>query len=88
MLENLLNKMNKEVKLFKSLNDMKTKRHGGNVKRNFSTTSDKTLTDVYDWIVDIDLITNINKDGWKISFSQYFLDNSPSVVKRNILGGQ
>ena len=69
MLENLVSKMNKEVKLFKHLNEMKTKRHGGGMKKNISSTSDKDVKDVYDWIIDIDLITNINKDGWKINFS-------------------
>lgn len=28
---------------------------------------------MYDWIVDIDLITNVNKDGWKMNFSNDFL---------------
>lgn len=28
---------------------------------------------MYDWIVDIDLITNVNKEGWKMNFSNNFL---------------
>ena len=31
-------------------------------------------TSVYDWIVDIDLITTIAKDGWKVYLSKKFSD--------------
>lgn len=31
-------------------------------------------TSVYDWIVDIDLITTIAKDGWKVYLSKKFTD--------------
>lgn len=38
-----------------------------------STNLDQKITDMYDWIVDVDLITNINKNGWKMNFSKGFL---------------
>ena len=54
--------------------------------RNISNSTDRRISDVYDWIVDIDLITKINHDGWKISFSKQFFENSSSVTKKNIIG--
>lgn len=41
-----------------------------------SSTVDIRGSDVYDWIIDIDLITNIYKEGWKINFSEHFLKHS------------
>ncbi len=73
--ENLVNKLTKEVKLFKQLKEIKNKRHAGTVykrKINQSSSSGKKLTEVYDWIVDIDLITKINNSGWRINFSKHF----------------
>ena len=32
-------------------------------------------TSVYDWIVDIDLITTIAKNGWKVYLSKKFADS-------------
>ena len=37
-----------------------------------TSTNSKKLRDMYDWIVDIDLITKINVEGWKITFSDHF----------------
>lgn len=42
------------------------------VKTNGISSFDYDKEDVYDWIIDIDLITNINKTGWKIFFSDQF----------------
>jgi hypothetical protein len=33
-------------------------------------------TSVYDWIVDIDLITSVAKEGWKVYLSKKFADQS------------
>ena len=41
---------------------------------------------MYDWIVDIDLITNINKEGWKMNFSNSFLKKnnlSSDLIEKN-----
>ncbi len=34
---------------------------------------------VYDWVVDIDLITNIGKEGWKVTLSQKFFSSHASL---------
>lgn len=89
--ENLLNKLNQEVKLFKQLNELKKKRHAGTFKKvsnNMSSSTNKKFLDVYDWIVDIDLITKINKEGWKINFSPHFLSNSSKLIKQHIIGNK
>jgi len=46
-----------------------------------SSTSNKKMEDMYDWIVDIDLITKINNEGWKISFSKHFQKNNLNLMK-------
>lgn len=70
MLEGIINKMNQEVKLFKQLNSLKNQRHGGGIiKKGTNSIADLKGNDVYDWIIDIDLITKIYKEGWKITFS-------------------
>lgn len=33
-------------------------------------------TQVYDWILDIELITNVGINGWPVYLSQYFKDQS------------
>ena len=89
--ENLLNKLNQEVKLFKQLNELKKKRHAGTFKKvsnNMSSSTNKKFLDVYDWIVDIDLITKINKEGWKITFSPHFFSNSSNLIKQHVIGNK
>lgn len=51
--------MNYEVKLFKQINEVKSLRHAGLYldKDILKKTED---SEIYDWIVDIDLITNVN----------------------------
>lgn len=50
--------MNYEVKLFKQLNEVKNLRHAGLYldKEILKKTED---SEIYDWIVDIDLITSV-----------------------------
>jgi hypothetical protein len=42
---------------------------------------------VYDWIVDIDLLTNVASKGWRVIFSKSFYDRmNQSKLKKYILG--
>lgn len=52
--------MNYEIKLYKQLSEIKSLRHAGLYldKEILKKTDD---SEIYDWIVDIDLITNV---GW------------------------
>jgi hypothetical protein len=45
-------------------------------KRNVISSFESDQEDVYDWILDIDLITNINMSGWKVYFSDKFSKES------------
>jgi len=42
---------------------------------------------VYDWVVDIDLLTNITKDGWKVNFiDKYgFLKKFQNKIAKTLL---
>lgn len=55
---NLCSSVNYEIKLFKQLNEIKTLRHAGLYldKAILKKTDD---SEIYDWIVDIDLITSV-----------------------------
>lgn len=37
-------------------------------------------TSVYDWIVDIDLITQIGKEGWKVYLSKKFAEKHNNAL--------
>ena len=39
---------------------------------------------MYDWIVDIDFLSNIATNGWPVIFSKNFLKNSPHNVRASI----
>lgn len=38
-------------------------------------TPSEDLSSVYDWIVDIDLVTQVSFEGWKITLSPSFFDS-------------
>lgn len=40
-------------------------------------------TSVYDWIVDIDLITNVAKEGWKVFLSKKFAEKHSLMATKN-----
>lgn len=55
-----------------SLTSAKNINQGSMYKRPIISSFDSDYEDVYDWILDIDLITNINMTGWKVYFSEKF----------------
>lgn len=55
---NLIRRMNYEIGLFKKLNDIKNLRHAG-LYKDEKIANDKVDSEIYDWIVDIDLISNV-----------------------------
>ena len=85
-IKNYTSRLYYEVKLLKNLHDIKKERHGG-------TYMDKNAelmnsdSDIYDWIVDIDLITKISTVGWMVTFSKSFFNNSNNHLKKNVVGG-
>ena len=48
--------------------------------------SDLSDSEIYDWIVDIDLITNVFKNGWNVNFSKQFLKNSSLNIQKHVIG--
>ena len=85
MSEELARKLEKEIHLYQQLNEIKMKRQFGGLRQERNKARSD---DVYDWVVDIDMLTNINKKGWKVSFSRQFWENSSKVVQNQILGKQ
>ncbi|EAR86836.1 50S ribosome-binding GTPase (macronuclear) [Tetrahymena thermophila SB210] len=74
-LEKKIRKAEVEVKAFKKLGEIKTQRQAGRYKPNpqqITTFSIDDQSSVYDWIVDIDLVTQVSKEGWKITLSNCF----------------
>ena len=61
----LITKLHKEVQLFKRFYDRKSQRHSGKYK-DPEIEKLKANSSIYDWIVDIDLITTVNKDSCKL----------------------
>lgn len=69
----------------KNLHEIKNHRHGGTYKdRNAEVMNSNS--DIYDWIVDIDLITKITKEGWEVQFSKNFLNSSSMELQKHVFG--
>ena len=92
--ETLLKKLHYEIKLIKQLNEIKTLRHAGlfnekviqeesNEEGSLSENGENGES-LYDWIVDIDFLSNIATNGWPVIFSKNFLKNSPHNVRSTI----
>ena len=84
-IENHIKKQHHDVKLFKHLNEIKNQRHSGKYINKEAQCIDSN-SEIYDWIVDIDLITKVATDGWEVKFSKSFLDNSSVNIKRHVYG--
>ena len=84
--EKLVNRLRNEINLYQQLNEIKIKRQFGKIKPKEIKKKGSEENDIYDWVVDIDLLTNINKDGWKIRFSKKFLESSTDIIKNHIIG--
>jgi uncharacterized coiled-coil protein SlyX len=84
--DELSKRLENEIHLYKQLNEIKIKRQFGSLKKAKMESKNKKNIDVYDWIVDIDMLTKINSAGWKIKFSKNFLENSSEVIKHHIIG--
>jgi hypothetical protein len=82
--DELSKRLQNEIHLYKQLNEIKIKRQFGSLKKPKS--EKKKSIDVYDWIVDIDMLTTVNSAGWKIKFSNHFLKNSTETIKNHIMG--
>lgn len=84
-LEIKIKKLESDLKLFKQLFEAKSQRHSGKFKdktREISTDNAET----YDWVVDIDFITKVAREGWDIKFSKDFLEKSNLNIQRHVLG--
>ena len=55
---NLIKRMKYEINLFKKLNEVKNLRHAG-LYKDEKISVDNINSEIYDWIVDIDLISNV-----------------------------
>lgn len=71
--EGLLKRLQAEVKLARSLQKIKTLRHAGRFGGS-QQGQPPDISSLYDWTVDIDLLSKISREGWKVTFSQDFMD--------------
>lgn len=67
------------------MHEIKHQRHGGTYKDKASELIN-TNSDIYDWVVDIDLITKITKEGWDVHFGKNFLNSSTKKIQRQVIG--
>ena len=67
------------------MNEIKNQRHTGAYKKKHAITHTSD-SEIYDWIVDIDLITKVAKEGWQVKFSKNFLQNSSANIQRHVIG--
>jgi hypothetical protein len=87
-MDHIIKKLSYELNLFKHLNEIKNERHKGGQKLMVynDVNFDEAESEIYDWIVDIDLITNVFKEGWSVNFSKQFLENSTLNIQRHVIG--
>lgn len=87
-MDHIIKKLSYELNLFKHLNEIKNERHKGGQKLMVHNDDnfDEAESEIYDWIVDIDLITNVFKEGWSVNFSKQFLENSTLNIQRHVIG--
>ena len=43
--------------------------------------------DMYDWIANIDLLSDVSKEGWRIEFSEAFLRGLDDATQEHLLSG-
>jgi len=95
--ENMAKRLHFEVNLHKKLNEIKNLRHAGlytENKRVLQTISNRDDMDeeddsgLYDWIFDIDLISNIASIGWPVIFSKSFLQSTNLAAMRSVVCNQ
>lgn len=67
------------------MHEIKHQRHGGTYKDKASELIN-TNSDIYDWVVDIDLITKITKEGWDVHFGKNFLNSSTKKLQKQVIG--
>lgn len=48
--------------------------------------TEDTSADMYDWIVDIQLLSDVSKQGWRVDFSGGFLHGLDSSARQQIVG--
>lgn len=46
------------------------------------------FSDMYDWIVNIELLSDVSKEGWRIEFSQTFLQGLDAPQREHLLSGK
>ena len=44
--------------------------------------------DMYDWIANIDLLSDVSKEGWRIEFSEAFLRGLDDATQEHLLSGR
>ena len=81
----MIRRLHYEAKLFRQLGEIKNLRHSGRFKDKETMALNKD-SDIYDWIVDIDLITKMATEGWEVNFSKSFLDKSSADEQQQIMG--
>lgn len=89
-LDLVIKKLSYDLNLFKHLNEIKNERNKGmSISNNLNNMSFKPVdnsSEMYDWIVDVDLITHVFKNGWNVKFSKQFLENSTLNIQRHVIG--
>lgn len=83
--ENLIRKLQNEIQMFKKFTEIRSLRHSGRYKDE-EVEKKRTDSDIYDWIVDIDFLTNVSHKGWTVNFSNHFFKNSTENTKRSVIG--
>lgn len=90
-LDLVIKKLSYDLNLFKHLNEIKNERHKGkaiscNMNNQSSALPELSTSEMYDWVVDVDLITYVFKEGWNVKFSKQFQENSTLNIQRHIIG--
>ncbi len=54
-------------------------------RRHKEESDEVSFTDMYDWIVDINLLSEVSADGWRVEFSEAFLQGLDAASRAQLL---
>ena len=74
--------MDKDLKFFNKISETKNLRQSGKFKKSQNNNKQLDQSTVYDWVVDIDLVKNISRDGWKVTLSDQFYQKQQDMFKQ------
>ena len=57
-------------------------------RRHREDPNEETLSDAYDWVVDIQLLSDVSKHGWRVDFSSEFLMGLDASSREHLLSGK